>query len=148
MKSSVQKSLIWAVILSESSHVFCCVFPTIFSLVSLMAGLGVVAMPAVMVRMHDVLHAWELPMIVTSGVILALGWAAVLYSERIDCHSTGCAHGACAPKKSKAHVVLMIATTLFIFNIAVYAGIHKSTWFATHIAAQSAKSHAGHGHTH
>jgi hypothetical protein len=113
-----------------------------------LAGLGVVVMPAAMVRMHNTLHAWELPMILTSGTILVLGWAATWYSDRIDCHSTGCAHGACAPKKSKAHLVLKIATVLFFFNVVVYAGIHKSTWFATHIAAQSARTHAEQGHNH
>lgn len=152
MKPSVQKSLIWAVILSESSHVFCCVFPTIFSLLSLLAGLGLVtAMPAFMVRMHETLHAWELPMILASASVLALGWAATLYSDRIDCHHTGCAHGACTPKKSKAHLVLKIATALFVFNVLIYAGVHKSAWFSAKIAAdrhhgEETDGHVGHDH--
>lgn len=146
MKQTLQKHLVWAVILSESSHVFCCVFPTVFSVVSLLAGLGVVAaMPTFMVTMHNMLHAWELPMIGLSGVVLALGWWAVWYSDKIDCHSTGCAHGACAPKKNKAHIVLKVATVLFIFNVLIFITLHKSTWFATHIAAKAA---AEHGHTH
>lgn len=149
MKQSLQKSLIWAVILSESSHVFCCVFPTLFSVVSLLAGIGVVAvMPTFMVSLHNTLHAWELPMIIVSGSILALGWAAIRYSDKIDCHSTGCAHGACVPKKNKAHLVLKIATILFAFNLFVYGAIHKSTWFTTHIAASVARSHMDQGHTH
>jgi hypothetical protein len=123
----------WTVVLSETSHVFCCVFPTIFSLIGLLAGAGMIAMPASMVTMHNLIHAWELPMIITSAAILVLGWAATLYSEKLDCHSTGCAHGACAPQKSKAHLVLKIGTVLFIFNVFIYATIHKSTWFVTHV---------------
>ncbi len=130
----------WAVVLSETSHVFCCVFPTIFSVIGLLAGLGMVtAMPAGMLAMHNLIHAWELPMIATSAVILALGWAAILYSDKIDCHSTGCAHGACAPKKNRAHLVLKIATVLFVFNVFIYATIHKSTWFVTHVAPHIAR---------
>lgn len=150
MKQSLQKPLVWAVVLSETSHVFCCVLPTIFSLFSLLAGMGVVAaMPAFLVDLHDILHSWELPMIIGSGIILALGWAAVWYSGRIDCHSTGCAHGACAPKKNKAHLVLKIATVLFVFNVLIYAGIHKSSWFAERVAAEHAhKEGEHHGHSH
>lgn len=149
MKQSMQKPLIWAVVLSESSHVFCCVLPTIFSVMSLLAGVGVVAaMPTFMVTMHDFLHAWELPMIGLSGLILALGWGAVWYSDKIDCHDSGCCHGACAPKKGKAHLVLKIATVLFVLNVLVYFTVHRSTWFATHIAASAAHDHAEHGHSH
>lgn len=145
MKQTLQKPLLWAVVLSETSHVFCCVFPTIFSVVSLLAGLGVVAaMPTFMISMHNTLHAWELPMIGLSGTVLALGWGAVWYGDKIDCHSTGCAHGACAPKKTKAHIVLKIATVLFLFNVLIYATLHKSTWFVTHIGAkmQAERTHS------
>lgn len=128
----------WAVVLSETSHVFCCVFPTIFSVMGLLAGVGVVAaMPAFMVSMHEYLHVWEVPMIIGSGVTLLLGWAAVLYGDRIDCHSTGCGHGACAPKKSRAHMVLWVATGLFVFNVLIYATMHRTTWFASHVASHA-----------
>lgn len=131
MKQSLQKSLNWAVLLSETSHVFCCVLPTVFSLMGLLAGLGVVAtLPPSMIALHDILHHWELPMIIASGAVLALGWGATWYSDRIDCHSTGCCHGACAPRKNKAHVILKIATVLFVVNVAVYALIHRSGWIA------------------
>lgn len=131
MKESLQNSLNWAVLLSETSHVFCCVLPTVFSLMGLLAGLGVVAtLPPSMIALHDILHHWELPMIIASGAVLALGWGATWYSDRIDCHSTGCCHDACAPRKNKAHVILKIATVLFVVNVAVYALIHRSGWIA------------------
>ncbi len=129
MNDKLHKSLMWAVIASETSHVFCCVLPTMFSLFSLLAGLGMVAaLPPFMVRFHEFIHHWEVPMIVISAIILALGWAITLYSEKMDCHSTGCAHGACAPRKSKAHMVLKVATILFVFNVFIYVTVHRSPW--------------------
>lgn len=126
----MQKPLVWAVLLSESMHLFCCVLPTIVSVMGLLAGLGVVvALPSGMLTLHELLHEWEVPMIALSGVILALGWAVVRYSDKVDCHSTGCAHGACAPRKSRAHLVLKIATALFFFNVLVYTVVHRSEWF-------------------
>lgn len=128
---------------------FCCVFPTIFSVVSLLAGLGMVsAMPPFMVSVHDALHAWELPMIALSGGLLALGWWATWYSDKIDCHSTGCAHGACAPRKKRAHTVLKVATLLFVFNILIYTFIHRSHWFILETGAASRAQHAEEGHNH
>ncbi|PZQ47206.1 MAG: hypothetical protein DI551_03825 [Micavibrio aeruginosavorus] len=148
MKQTIQKHLVWAVILSETSHVFCCVFPTIFSVLSLFAGLGLVAtMPTFMVTMHGILHAWELPMIAFSGLVLAIGWGAVWYGDRMDCHNTGCCHGACAPQKKRAHTILKLATVLFLFNVLIYFAVHKSTWFATHIGASMGQGVA-HSHDH
>jgi hypothetical protein len=146
MNQKMQKSITWAVILSETSHLFCCVLPTIVSLIGLLAGLGVVvALPVGFLQLHDFLHEWEVPMIVVSGVILALGWVAVRHSEKVDCHSTGCAHGACAPKKNRAHLVLKIATVLFVFNVLVYVTVHRSDWFNER---SPMGQHEGHNHNH
>lgn len=148
MSEKLQKPMMWAVILSEASHLFCCVLPTIVSLVGLLAGLGVVvALPVGFLELHDFLHKWELPMIAGSGVILALGWLAMRYGDKVDCHSTGCAHGACAPKKNTVHLVLKIATVLFIFNVLVYAFVHRSAWFNTHSPmGQAQTQHDDHAH--
>lgn len=133
MRKALHKPLIWTVIASESSHLLCCVFPTLFSLAGLLSGLGfAVAMPAPMVELHEMIHRWEIPLIVLSGVLLALGWAALKYSEQVDCHSTGCAHGACAPKRSKAGTVMKIASALFVFNVVIYLFVHR-TDLAAHL---------------
>lgn len=133
MTDKLHKSVFWAVLLSEGSHIFCCILPTLFSVFSLLAGLGVVAtMPTFMVSIHDTLHHWELPMIAISGLLLALGWGLTIYSDKIDCHDTGCCHGACAPQKSRGHLVLKIATVLFIFNIVIYLGLHRTHWVQDH----------------
>lgn len=130
MGEKLQKSLLWAVVLSESSHVFCCVFPTLFSLMGLLASFGlVVAMPGYVVELHDLMHAWEVPMILFSGIILVLGWIVVHYSEKMDCHDTGCGHGACGKSKKRAHLVLKVATVVFVANVLIYTFIHRAEWF-------------------
>lgn len=149
MKSSLQKSLTWAVILSESSHIFCCLFPTLFSLLGLLAGAGlIVALPGPILEMHEALHRWEIPMIAFSGVILALGWVITVYSEKVDCHDTGCGHGACAPRKKRAHLVLKVATLLFLANVTIYFAVHRAYWFTSGpgSALVHSEGHVGHDH--
>lgn len=122
----IQKSIFWAAVLSETSHVFCCVMPAIFSVMGLLAGLGfVVAMPPVLESVHAVLHQFELPMMGMSAVVMAAGWGLYAVSRRFDCHDTGCVHGACSPRKNRAHLVLKIATVLFVFNLIIYFGLHS-----------------------
>ena len=122
-----QKALYTAIIASETSHVFCCVLPTIFSILSLMAGLGLVtAMPVWLQSIHEILHHWELPMILVSGAIVAAGWALDAYARKIDCHNTGCHHGSCQPQKKRAHTILKVATVLFLINTSVYLVFHRA----------------------
>ncbi len=143
MKQNLSKSLTWAVILSETGHLFCCVFPTIFSLLGLLAGAGLIAtLPPSMVAFHEFMHAWEMPIIMMSGLILAFGWLATWYGEKVDCHDTGCAHGACAPTKNRAHLILKIATILFIFNVLIYVAVHRADWFTNLARQEQAKMHS------
>lgn len=121
----VQKALSWVIVLSECSHVFCCVLPTAISIMGLLAGVGLVSvLPAAILEFHGTMHRWELPMIALSGIVLALGWLAHVVSVRIDCHSTGCSHGPCQPAKMKASAVLRIASGLFVFNTIIYVIFH------------------------
>lgn len=121
----IKHGLSWAIILSETSHVFCCVLPTVVSILSLLAGVGLVsALPAGLLAFHEALHHWEIPLIAFSGIVLALGWGLHVISMRIDCHDTGCGHGPCAPQKNSATTVLKIATALFAINTLVYLIFH------------------------
>ncbi len=96
----LQKSILAAVVLSEISHVFCCVLPILFSVISLLVGLGVVGvMPQIFTEIHDVMHAYEVPMIIVSGMVLFVGWGLYFVSQKLDCHDTGCGHGPCEPRK-------------------------------------------------
>ncbi len=125
----LQNKFYWAILASETSHIFCCVLPTLFSVVSLFAGLGLVsAMPGWLEVVHTALHSWEIPLIVLSGVVVGLGWALDIYSRKIDCHDTGCHHGPCDTGKKRAHTILKAATILFIVNITVYGVFHQGAF--------------------
>ena len=121
----LRSAIVWTIMLSETTHVFCCVLPTLFSMFSLLAGVGIISiMPAGLMAFHEFMHPYEIPMIGFSAAILGIGWALYYASQRIDCHDTGCAHGACAPKKNKALTVLKIATGMFLFNTIIYVIFH------------------------
>ena len=114
-----------ACITSEISHIFCCGIPLLFSLMSLLSGLGIIAvMPVGLDNLHNIIHNYEMPIIMASGFILALGWGLHYIAYRIDCRSTGCHHEPCTPKKKRSGKVLMIATALFILNVSVYFFFH------------------------
>lgn len=121
----VQKSLAVAIIASEASHVFCCVLPTLFSIISLAAGVGLIAaMPPGFDALHEIMHKWELPIIAISGLVVLAGWGVHYLAVKVDCHDTGCVHGPCGPKKHKAGTILKLATALFLANITVYLFFH------------------------
>ncbi len=145
MKDHIHKSLIWTVILSETSHVFCCVLPTLFSVMGLLTGLGFIAtLPPFMVTLHNNLHHWEIPMIVFSGGVLAIGWGITRFLNKVDCHDTGCCHGPCSPSKNRALLVMKIATILFIFNVLIYVFVHRSGAFILSIPHERGHDHAQH----
>ncbi|MBL1148186.1 MAG: hypothetical protein HND56_01095 [Pseudomonadota bacterium] len=121
----LQKRLSLAIILSEMGHVFCCVLPSIFSVLSVFVSAGVISvMPPFMAVWHEAIHKWEIPIILFSGTLLLLGWALHSYSQKIDCHDTGCHHPPCTPKKTKSSKLLMVATALFAVNVLIYLSIH------------------------
>lgn len=122
-RENVKKSMLGFVVLSELGHLFCCVLPVLFSLIGIIAGFGVI--PSWIISTHDAMHHYELAIIVFSGVMLTLGWAAYWYSQRIDCHDTGCHHPPCDKKKDWNKLVLQIAVVLFVFNLLIYAGVHR-----------------------
>lgn len=122
-----KSAIFWTVLISETGHVFCCVMPTIVSVMSLLSGLGLLSvMPAGLLAFHDFMHRWEIPVIITSAAILALGWALHFISLKLDCHDTGCHHGACAPKKISTSKLLWIATALFTTNLVIYLALHAA----------------------
>lgn len=121
-----QNLVSWMVILSEVSHVFCCVLPTMFSVITLLVGFGLIGtMPLWMDQMHHVMHNWEVPVILASGVIVSIGWALNRMSRKMDCHDSGCVHGSCSPTKKNNVRILRIATFLFLINVSVYLLFHR-----------------------
>lgn len=122
----IQKAMGWAIICSETTHVFCCVLPVIVSTLSLLSVVGVIsAAPAVLTSFHEIMHDYEIPLIIFSGTILILGWCLYWFSKRLDCNtSEGCSHEPCEPKKNKTSKILKIATVLFFVNVTIYWAIH------------------------
>ena len=111
----IRSALFFAIIVSETSHVFCCVLPTLISIFSLLAGLGLISiLPSSIIDIHEIMHVWEAPMIMVSSGILAFGWVLHFISLKIDCHNTGCHHGPCSSKKNNTSKIMIIATVLFI----------------------------------
>lgn len=145
----IQKSMGWAIIAAETSHVFCCILPTLFSLISFAVGLGMIAaMPAGMESLHAVLHEWEMPLIVFSGAVIAFGWLVQAIAGKIDCHDTGCEHGPCTPRKHKAGRILKIATLLFVFNVLIYTVVHRGAEDSFIPAAHQGAVSGQHDHAH
>lgn len=139
----LQKTIYGAVIASEASHIFCCVLPTVFSALSVLAGLGMIsAMPGWMVSIHEVLHGWEVPMIIGSAVVLALGWALYWYSKKMDCADLGDGHEHCESKKDRASLILKIATVLFLVNVTIYTVIHRGMDVSPSTAVEHAEQQA------
>ncbi len=133
-----KNTVLGAIMVSEASHIFCCVLPTVFSIVSILSGVGIIStLPTGWIEIHDTLHYWELPMISVSAVVLALGWGMHYYMEHMGPHEQHkhCCDGHCGPsepKKNKVHLVLKMATVLFLANIAIYAVFHKGMGIMPH----------------
>ncbi len=113
-------------ITSEITHLFCCALPLAFSFLNLLTSFGLLtSMPSSLDYFHNVMHNYEIPLIIFSAVLLTLGWVLHLFSQRIDCREDGhCSHQPCAPIKKRSSRILLIATGLFIFNLTAYFVFH------------------------
>lgn len=142
-----QNVMSWVIVASECSHIFCCVLPTLFSVLGVLVGLGLIgAVPVWMDSLHHVMHNWEIPIIAASGLVLIIGWALHTVSKRMDCHDTGCVHGACEPKKKNTVLILQIATVLFVVNLGVYLVFHRGLETLGLSAAPVEVPHHDHDH--
>jgi len=125
--ADIRKNFGWAVLLSELSHVFCCVLPTLVTVMGVLANAGLMsAAPGFLTELHETIHHYEIPLIIFSGVMVVLGWGIHLASSDVDCHNTGCEHPPCTPKKRNNSRILVIATILFAVNLFIYGGIHQN----------------------
>ena len=142
----IQKILNVTILATETSHVFCCVLPTLFSIFGLLAGIGLIgAIPSGIEFLHDFIHDWELPIIVTSGVVLGIGWLVYFYARKMDCEHMDDAHEICASKKKRSSNILKIASVLFLVNVSVYFFIHRPMEAQSH---EAHVEHDHHGHDH
>lgn len=127
VKPKFQKTLYATLVASESVHIFCCGLPTLFSILSVLAGMGVIAtMPSIIESTHALMHVYEIPVIAFSGVVLLLGWGLYSYGQKLDCRTeSACSHGPCEPKKDRTKLFLIAATLLFLGNLAIYFIFHQ-----------------------
>jgi hypothetical protein len=141
-KDHAHKALLWSGIIAGGSHIFCCVLPGLFSALALLSNFGIiVTLPGWADGLHHAMHDWELPVIVFSGAIVAIGWAAYFYSKNNDCHAYGCDHSSCQPRKKRAGWVLLLASALFLVNVTIYIGFHSQS-----ASVEDAHTHDDHGH--
>ncbi len=125
--SKIKRSVLISAVVSEGIHLFCCVLPTVFSVFSLLAGMGMIAtLPGFIDNAHHIIHDYEIYMILTSAIILVIGWVLYYYSRQIDCHVEGeCHHAPCETKKDRTKIFMIIASALFLMNVTVYTLVHK-----------------------
>jgi len=117
----------WGAAFTQLGHIFCCGLPALFSVLSLLSGLGIMmTMPAGLESLHHSMHDYEMPLIITAGIITTMGWVLHIISSKLDCRSTGCAHEPCAPKKKRSSKVLIFSTVLFAINIFILLTAHGS----------------------
>jgi hypothetical protein len=145
LNKNINQNFAWAVLASELSHVFCCVLPTLFTVISFAANIGMIsAAPIWLMDMHESIHHYEIPIILFSGAMVCFGWAVHRMSLRVDCHDTGCAHPPCSPTKSRNTKILMIATILFLANVTIYATIHKNIFGLSFLPTNIQHDHSDH----
>lgn len=125
----MQKSIYWTVLASEITHVFCCGLPVLVSTLSLLASLGLISvLPAGIMSFHEIMHHYEVPLVIASAVVLVFGWILHHISEHLDCvKNSNCHHAPCAPKKKKASKILWFATALFLINTTIYFSLHYAS---------------------
>lgn len=127
--SNLHRHLSIAVLLSEFSHVFCCILPTVFTVLSFAANLGMITvLPGFLLDLHENIHHYEIHIIAFSGAMLLLGWGTHMASRRVDCHDDGCCHPPCTPQKSANKRILVIASILFLLNVGIYLFVHKNVF--------------------
>lgn len=152
-----EKKVLWTIIVAEGSHIFCCLVPTLFSLLSLLSTFGlIITMPGWLSWLHDVMHDYELYMIGFSAFVVVLGWGLHYLAHHAhvfgDHAHTCCDHDHGAPTRaSTTHKILLLATALLVINMIVYFGFHRGQDAHLHsdaVHAHAHDHHEHHGHAH
>jgi hypothetical protein len=98
-------------------HFFCCVLPLLSSLGGLGASVGLFAVNSpVMEWFAD----YEELVFLVAGMVISISALSQYISYRIDCHKTGCHHGACGTKKKWASKIFKFATALYVMNLLAF----------------------------
>jgi hypothetical protein len=117
----------WAVLVSELGHVFCCVLPTLFTIFSFAANIGLVGeAPGLLMALHEQMHHYEIPIIVFSGGMVGLGWGVFLLAKKFAAKGENCSSVACGNHQCHNRNILIIASLLFAVNVIIFAFVHKN----------------------
>lgn len=139
----------WLVLVSEVSHLFCCVLPTVAAVLSLAVGVGM--LPTAFTSLHEIIHGYEIPVIIFSAITLLLGWGAYRMAMNTDCHELGHDEHKCHRTADRSKVYLLIGTGLFFINLTVYFALHgplnrMAAVTSEDAAAVTTVDHDGHQH--
>ena len=135
-----RRGLGWAVLASELGHVFCCILPTFFSLFSFAANIGLIGgAPGFLAVVHEIIHRYELPVILFSGFMVGVGWLVYWGSRRLRV----CGDAMCAKGARHNRLILVIATGLFTVNVFIFAVVHKNV-FGLPFFMEASPSHEEH----
>jgi len=118
----LRRNIVWLVVASEVSHLFCCILPTLAAVLSLAVGVGL--LPTGFTALHNIIHGYEIPIIIFSAAMLVLGWWAYWLATKTDCHALGHDEHACHRTTDRSKLYLIIGTVLFLINLTVYFTLH------------------------
>jgi hypothetical protein len=104
-------------VMAEATHIFCCGIPITVAALSLGGAGGAFAF---LHAFHDVMHDYEVPVLLGSAFLLALSGALQYVSFRLDCRRTGCRHGDCTPRKFRASLLLKLALVVYGINLLLF----------------------------
>lgn len=122
LMEKLRRNIIWLVIASEVSHLFCCVLPTLAAVLSLAVGVGM--LPTALAGLHEIIHGYEVPVIIFSAIMLLLGWGAYRMAIKTDCHALGHDEHTCHRTSDRSKIYLLIGTGLFFVNLTIYLALH------------------------
>ena len=113
----IQRAATTASLVAELSHIFCCGLPIFVAVVSAGSQIG---LGGSFLAFHAIMHDYEVPILIGSGLLLAFGLLLHYISFRINCRATGCAHSDCTPMKFRVGWIFTIAIVLYAANLAFY----------------------------
>ncbi|QQG35374.1 MAG: hypothetical protein HYS17_07400 [Micavibrio aeruginosavorus] len=145
----MRRHIVWFVLASEVSHLFCCILPTLAAVLSLAVGVGM--LPTAFATLHDIIHGYEVPVIIFSAIMLLLGWGAYCMALKTDCHALGHDEHKCHRTTDRSKIILLIGTCLFFVNLTIYFALHaplngSQPETRAAIASEEVLEHKGHHH--
>jgi len=139
----LQTTIFYSILASELGHVFCCVIPTVLSILTLAASYGmVVTIPGFALSYHNYIHTWEHLIIAISAALLVLGWSLFALNARLQIKHDCCSQTTCNKTRHKSKIIMIIATVLFLVNVSAYFLLHKDRNTVPVAPAQNHHNHA------